>query len=80
MVKFYRVHTNQNTPFVGWGSDSYKWSIHGEFFAVVDHIIFVVNIQVYVLAAIIDFIVVIVLKSLLIFSYSFLFAPRQELV
>ena len=49
MVKFYCVHTNQNTPFAGWGSDSYKWSIHGEFFAVVDHIIFVVNIQVYAL-------------------------------
>jgi len=45
--------------------------VHGDFFTIVDHIIFVVTIQVYVLAAIIDFIVVIVLKSHLIFSYSF---------
>jgi hypothetical protein len=56
--------------------------IYGNLLTIVDHIVFMVAIQVYIFATtgVIDFIVVIVLKSHLIFSYSFLFAPRQELV
>ena len=45
--------------------------VHGDFFTVVDHVIFMVTVQVYILATIIDFIVVIVLKSHFIFSYLF---------
>ena len=55
---------------------------HCDFFAVVDHVVFMVTVQIYVFAAtiVINFIVVIILKSHFIFSYSFLFVPRQKLV
>ena len=56
--------------------------VHCDFFAVVDHVVFMVTVQIYVFAAtiVINFIVVIILKSHFIFSYSFLFVPRQKLV
>lgn len=56
--------------------------LHCDFFAVVDHVVFMVTVQIYVFATtiVINFIVVIILKSHFIFSYSFLFVPRQKLV
>ena len=54
--------------------------LHCDFFAVVDHVVFMVTVQIYVFAAtiVINFIVVIILKSHFIFSYSFLFVPRSK--
>ncbi len=54
--------------------------LHCDFFAVVDHVVFMVTVQIYVFAAtiVINFIVVIILKSHFIFSYSFyLFLVRN---